>query len=84
VPAGYAAGRYNAFHYLQFELKFSYIASMKLASKKKNIDTISREAMKSQRASFRIEGMDIPKKRAEQIRREVVREFQNGSTSSNS
>ena len=40
--------------------------------------------MKSQRASFRIEGMEIPKKRAEQIRREVVREFQNGSISSNS
>jgi len=53
-------------------------------SKKKIIDTISREAMKSQRASFRIEGMSIPKKRAEQIRREVVREIQNGSTSSNS
>lgn len=49
--------------------------------KKKNIETISHEAMKSQRASFRIEGMRIPKKRAEQIRREVVREFQNGSNS---
>ena len=57
---------------------------MKSVSKKKNIDSISREAMKSQRASFRIEGMNIPKKRAEQIRREVVQEFQNGSTSSNS
>jgi len=57
---------------------------MKATAKKKNIDSISREAMKSQRASFRIEGMDIPKKRAEQIRREVVQEFQNGSTSSNS
>ncbi len=54
---------------------------MKSVLKKKNIDTISREAMKSQRVSFRIEGMNIPKKRAEQIRREVVREFQNGSTS---
>jgi len=57
---------------------------MKSTSNKKNIDTISHEAMKSQRASFRIEGMNIPKKRAEQIRREVVREFQNGFTSSNS
>jgi len=57
---------------------------MKSASKKKNIDTISRNAMKSQRASFRIEGMNIPKNRAEQIRREVVREFQNDSTPSNS
>jgi hypothetical protein len=57
---------------------------MKSATNKKNIDTISREAMESQRASFRIEGMHIPKKRAEQIRSEVVREFQNGTTSSNS
>jgi hypothetical protein len=57
---------------------------MKSASKKKNIDSISRDAMKSQRASFRIEGMNISKKRAEQIRREVVLEFQKGSTSSNS
>jgi len=57
---------------------------MKSASKKKNIDSISRNAMKSQRASFRIEGMKISKKRAEQIRREVVLEFQNSSTSSNS
>ena len=54
---------------------------MKSAIKKKNIDSISRKAMKSQRASFRIEGMKIPKKRAEQIRREVVREFQNDTTS---
>ena len=57
---------------------------MKTATNKKNIDTISREAMKSQRASFRIEGMNISMKRAEQIRREVVREFQNSTTSSNS
>ncbi|MCC5906844.1 MAG: hypothetical protein JJU13_11585 [Balneolaceae bacterium] len=57
---------------------------MKTTSKKKNIDTISRDAMKSQMASFRIEGMNIPKERANQIRREVVREFKNGSTSSNS
>jgi len=57
---------------------------MKSATNKKNIDTISREAMKSQRASFRIEGITISKERAEQIRREVVREFQNGSTSLNS
>jgi hypothetical protein len=56
---------------------------MKSTSKRKNIDSISRDAMNSQRASFRIEGMKIPKKRAEQIRREVVREFKNGSTSSN-
>ena len=56
---------------------------MKTATNKKNIDTISREAMKSQRASFRIEGMNIPKNRAEQIRC-VVREFQNDSTPSNS
>jgi hypothetical protein len=83
-PAAEPPDRYNAFQYLQFELKFSYIVIMKSLSKKKNIDTISREAMKSQIASFHIEGMNIPKKRAEQIRREVVREFQNGSTSSNS
>ena len=83
-PAAQTESRYNALQYLQFKLKFSYIANMKSVTKKKNIDTISREAMKSQRASFRIEGMNIPKKRAEQIRREVVREFQNGSTSSNS
>ena len=76
--------RYNALQHLQFELKFSYIVVMKSVSKKKNIDTISRDAMKSQRASFRIEGMNIPKKRAEQIRREVIREFQNNSSSSNS
>jgi len=54
---------------------------MKSVLKKKNIETISRKAMKSQRASFRIEGMKIPMKGAEQIRREVVLEFQNGSTS---
>jgi len=57
---------------------------MKSTPKKKNIDSISRDAMKSQRASFRIEGMNISKKRAEQIRREVVREFQNGSATSGS
>lgn len=57
---------------------------MNSVTKKKTIDTISRDAMKSQRASFRIEGIDISKKRAEQIRREVAREFQNGSTSSSS
>lgn len=57
---------------------------MKSAYKKKNIEDISRDAMKSQRASFRIEGMNISKKRAEIIRREVVKEFQNGFNSSNS
>lgn len=57
---------------------------MKSASKKKNIESISRAAMNSQMASFRIEGINIPKKRADQIRQEVVREFQNKSTSSNS
>lgn len=57
---------------------------MKTTSEKKNIDRISREAMKAQRASFRIEGMNIPQKRAEQIRREVIREFQTDSISSNS
>jgi len=57
---------------------------MKSVTKKKNIDTISRDAMKSQRASFRIEGMNISKKRAEQIRREVVREYPNGSATSDS
>lgn len=53
-------------------------------SNQKTIDSISRDAMKSQRASFRIEGMNIPKEKAEQIRREVVQKFQNGSTSSSS
>lgn len=57
---------------------------MKLVPKKKNIETISHEAMRSQRASFRIEGMSIPKKRAEQIRKEVVQEFQKNSATSNS
>ena len=57
---------------------------MKLTTKKTNIDSISRDAMKAQRASFRIEGMNISRKRAEQIRREVVREFQNGSASTGS
>jgi hypothetical protein len=57
---------------------------MKSAAKQKNIDSISREAMKSQRVSFRIEGMNISKKRAEQIRREVVKEFENGAISSTS
>lgn len=37
--------------------------------------------MEAQRVSFRIEGMNIFKERAELIRREVVLEFQNGSTS---
>lgn len=41
----------------------------------KNIESISRKAMESQQVSFRIEGLHIPKKRAEQIRREVVQEF---------
>ena len=36
--------------------------------------------MKSQRASFRIKGLHIPKKRADQIRREVVKEFRQKST----
>jgi hypothetical protein len=67
-----------------FGANFVIFDSMKSASKNKNIDTISREAMKSQRTSFRIEGMNISKKRAEQIRREVVQEFQNISTYSNS
>jgi hypothetical protein len=58
-------------------LKICYIEGM---DKKKNIETISRKAMKSQRASFRIEGLHIPKKRADQIRREVVQEFQQKST----
>ncbi|NBC27799.1 MAG: hypothetical protein GVY08_13125 [Bacteroidetes bacterium] len=57
---------------------------MKTTSKKKNIGTISRDAMKSQMASFRIEGMNIPKERADQIRREVVREFKNSPDFSNS
>jgi len=57
---------------------------MKSSSEKKNIDTISRDAMKSQMASFRIEGINISKERADQIRREVVREFKNRSTSSSS
>jgi hypothetical protein len=57
---------------------------MKTTSKKKNIDSISREAMKSQMVSFRIEGMNIPKERADQIRREVVREFKNGPSPSSS
>lgn len=48
---------------------------------KSNIDSVSQEAMNSQRASFRIEGIHIPKKRAEQIRREVVQEFRQKSTS---
>jgi len=58
-------------------LKICYI---KVMEKKKNIETISRKAMKSQRASFKIEGLHIPKKRADQIRREVVQEFQQKST----
>ncbi len=40
--------------------------------------------MKSQLASFRIEGIDISKKKAEQIRRDVVQEFQQKFTSSTS
>ncbi len=51
---------------------------------KKNIESISLKAMKSQRASFRIEGIDISKKKAEQIRRDVVQEFQQKFTSSTS
>lgn len=58
-------------------LKNCYITSM---GKKKNIEAISKNAMKSQRASFRIEGIYISKKKAEQIRREVVQEFQQKST----
>lgn len=52
--------------------------------KSKNIAAISRDAMKSLRASFRIEGINIPKKRAEQIRREVLQEFQKKTTTSTS
>ena len=76
--------RYNAFPHLYNELKISYVSTMKNVSMKKNLDSISRDAMKSQRVSFRIEGMNISKKRAEQIRREVVREFLNGSATSGS
>lgn len=46
----------------------------------RDIESISRKAMKSQQASFRIEGLHIPIKRAEQIRREVVQEFKLKST----
>ena len=49
---------------------------------KRNIESISREAVNSQRASFRIEGIRIPEKRAEQIRQEVVKEFKQKSISS--
>ncbi len=52
--------------------------------KNTKIDAVSRESMKSQRASFRIEGMKIAPKRAEQIRREVVKELQNESATSGS
>jgi hypothetical protein len=48
---------------------------------KNNIDSISQKAMYSLRASFRIEGINIPQKKAEQIRREVVQEFKRKSTS---
>jgi len=58
-------------------LEICYIEGMK---NKENIETISQKAMKSQRASFKIEGLHIPKKRANQIRREVVQEFQQKST----
>jgi len=58
-------------------LEICYIEGMK---NKENIETISQKAMKSQRASFKIEGLHIPKKRADQIRREVVQEFQQKST----
>lgn len=42
-------------------LKNCYITSM---GKKKNIEAISKNAMKSQRASFRIEGIYISKKKS--------------------
>ncbi len=50
--------------------------------KNKNIEEISRRAMESQLISFRIEGIIIPKKRAEEIRREVVKELQKKQTRS--
>lgn len=50
----------------------------------RNIEAISRDAMQSQRVSFQIEGINISKKKAEQIRQEVVQEFQKTATSSKS
>jgi len=52
-------------------LKNCYITSM---GKKKNIEAISKNAMKSQRASFRIEGIYISKKKQSKF---VVRLFRN-------
>lgn len=51
---------------------------------KKHIEQVSRKAMKSQLASFHIEGLYIPRDRAEKIRREVVGEFQKAVNSPNS
>lgn len=57
---------------------------MESAKNEKNIASISWVAMKSQRASFRIEGIKIRQKRAEEIRREVVRSLKKGTSYSKS
>lgn len=46
-----------------------------MVTKQDHITAISKKAMKSQLASFRIEGISITQKRAEQIRREVLAEM---------
>jgi hypothetical protein len=48
-----------------------------MPTKQDYITAISKKAMKSQLASFRIEGISITQKRAEQIRREVLAEMTN-------
>lgn len=46
-----------------------------MASNTAHIDQISKKATSSQLASFRIEGISISKRKAEQIRREVIAEL---------
>ena len=47
------------------------------------LEKISHKAMRSQLASHRIEGINIPKKDAEKIRKEVLQEFYKSSYSPN-
>ena len=47
------------------------------------LEKISRKAMRSQLASHKIEGINIPKKDAEKIRKEVLQEFYKSNYSPN-
>ena len=77
-PAAQTPSRYNANKSSLKSQLFVYF-KMDKNDKLKSLTKQSRDAMKAQIASFRIEGIRISPKRAEQIRREVVAEMSSAS-----